>query len=128
MLSTVGICTWNRAALLEWTLTEMLLLRIPEPVTWELLVVNNNSTDETESVIARFAGKLPIRGIFEARQGQSHARNRLVAEAAGELILWTDDDVLVAPDWMEQYVEAARRWPDASHFGGTADPLFEISP
>lgn len=125
---TVGICTWNRARHLDRTLEEMLKLRIPAGVSWELLVVNNNSTDDTDAVLAAYEDKLPLRRLFESRQGKSHACNLLVQEATGELLLWTDDDVLVSADWMEQYVAAARRWPEAMFFGGTIDPNYEVSP
>lgn len=73
---TVAICTWNRAALLDWTLARMRELRIPDGVEWELLIVNNNCTDQTDAVIARHAGVLPIRRIFEVNPGLSNARNR----------------------------------------------------
>jgi glycosyltransferase involved in cell wall biosynthesis len=125
---TVAICTWNRAKLLDQTLTQMRNLRIPEGLSWELLVVNNNCTDETDTVIARHDSVLPLRRILEIKQGLSHARNRAVAEAQGELLLWTDDDVLVDPDWLTAYVDAARRHPDAAVFGGPIDPWFERPP
>ena len=58
---TVAICTWNRADLLDRTLAQMHRLWIPEGVTWELLVVNNNCTDHTDEVINRHAAALPLR-------------------------------------------------------------------
>jgi glycosyltransferase involved in cell wall biosynthesis len=128
MIVTVAICTWNRADLLDRTLTEMHSLRNPPGVEWELLVVNNHCTDDTDEVIARHSDRLPIRRLFEERQGHSHARNCAVAAAAGELIIWTDDDVLVDPDWMGRYVESAGRWPEISFFGGPVYPWFEVDP
>jgi glycosyltransferase involved in cell wall biosynthesis len=125
---TVAICTWNRAALLDRTLTQLRELRIPAGTTWELLVVNNNSPDDTAAVLARHANRLPLRPLFEAQQGLSAARNRAVAEAQGDLVLWTDDDVLVDPDWLGEYVRAADRCPEAGYFGGTIDPWFEVAP
>jgi len=128
MLISVSICTWNRARLLDQTLTEMQALRIPTGVEWELLVVNNGCTDDTDGVIARHAPRLPIRRLFESMQGISNARNCAVAAANGELLLWTDDDVLVHQDWLSEYVSAAARWPEASFFGGPVEPWFEGSP
>lgn len=128
MRVTVGISTWNRANLLDKTLAEMLELRIPEGVSWELLVVNNNCTDETDAVISRYTNKLPLRRLFEPRPGKSHACNHLVAEATGDLVLWTDDDVLVAPEWLAAYCEAAALWPAATYFGGTIEPLYDQTP
>lgn len=127
MLVTVAICTWNRARLLESTLTRLRELRIPEGIDWELLIVNNNCTDDTDEVIARHAHTLPIRRLFESKQGIAHARNCASRAARGELLLWTDDDVLVDLNWLAEYVKAANDWPDAVFFGGTIDPWF-VSP
>lgn len=125
---TVAICTWNRSALLEQTLERMTQLVVPAGCQWELLVVNNNSTDTTESVIARFKSRLPIRGLFEPQPGLSNARNRAVSEAVGDYLLFTDDDVLVNPDWLVAYDAAFRAHPDAAQFGGPVDPWFEGTP
>ncbi|MDR3637810.1 MAG: glycosyltransferase [Isosphaeraceae bacterium] len=128
MIVTVTVSTWNRASYLDSTLTGMRNLHVPEGIDWELLVVNNNCTDGTDEVIARHARGLPLRRLFEADQGLSNARNLAVAEARGDLILFTDDDVVVDSGWMAAYVEAARNWPEADYFGGTIDPLFEAEP
>jgi glucosyl-dolichyl phosphate glucuronosyltransferase len=125
---TVAICTWNRAKLLDQTLTQMRNLRIPEGITWELLVVNNNCTDGTDAVLDRHADVLPLRRLLERKQGLCNARNCAVAAATGELLLWTDDDVLVDPGWLAAYVRASREWPDAAVFGGQIDPWFETPP
>jgi GT2 family glycosyltransferase len=128
MQISVVICTWNRAAWLHRTLTEMHRLRVPPGVDWELLVVNNNCDDDTDEVLARHAAALPLRRLFEHRQGLSHARNTAIQAARGELILWTDDDVLVDAGWLTAYVDAARRWPAAAYFGGLIKPLYEAPP
>jgi glucosyl-dolichyl phosphate glucuronosyltransferase len=128
MRITVVICTWNRAELLDQTLGAMHGLEVPAGVDWELLVVNNNCTDQTDAVIARHTDHLPLRRLFEPTPGKSHACNLAIAEATGELILWTDDDVLVDPSWLAAYAAAARRYPDAGFFGGKIAPWFEGSP
>ena len=128
MLITVAICTWNRASLLAQTLTAMTELRVPEGTTWELIVVDNNSTDDTPATISGFAGRLPIRRVFEPTPGHCNARNRAIAEAAGEYLIWTDDDVLVEPSWLEAYVEGFRRHPSAAFFGGVINPWFPNDP
>lgn len=125
---TVAVCTWNRAQSLGRTLHGLRALRIPPGLTWEVLVVNNNCTDATDSVIAAFAGPLPIRGLHEPRQGLSHARNRAVAEARGDYILWTDDDAVPEPGWLSAYADAFRTWPEAAVFGGPIMPDFEDGP
>ena len=125
---TVAICTWNRHALLRQTLEQMTALVIPDDVTWELIVVNNNSTDATDAVLAEFAHRLPLRRVFEPTPGKSHALNRAAREAAGDYILWTDDDALVDPMWIAEYVKAFRRWPECGLFGGHVAPWFDGTP
>ncbi len=124
----IAICTWNRAELLDKTLANLRNLVIPHDVDWEVLVVNNNCTDATDEVLARHARRLPLRRLFESQPGVSHARNLASANARGDLLLWTDDDVLVDRHWLERYVEAAQSDPSAAFFGGPVEPWFESSP
>jgi glycosyltransferase involved in cell wall biosynthesis len=125
---TVAICTWNRCELLRKTLEQMTNLAVPPGVRWELLVVNNNSTDQTEAVTAGFSSRLPLRYLVEPTPGKSNACNLAVHEARGDYILWTDDDVLVSPDWLAAYSRAFIRWPDAAVFGGRILPWFAGTP
>jgi glycosyltransferase involved in cell wall biosynthesis len=125
---SVLICTHNRAALLDRTLAGLAGLRVPDGVALEVVVVDNRSTDDTPAVIERHADRLPIVHVHEPELGLSYARNTAVARATGELLLWTDDDVMVSPDWLSAFVEAARRWPDAAFFGGPIAPDFEGTP
>jgi glycosyltransferase involved in cell wall biosynthesis len=73
-------------------------------------------------------GRLPIRELVEPLQGKSYALNRAVSEAKGEYIIWTDDDALVEPQWLEAYTVGFARWPGAAMFGGPIDPWFEGLP
>ena len=82
---TVALCTWNRSALLERTLSSMVRLRIPTGLDWELLVVDNGSTDETRAVLDRFRSELPLRTVSEPQAGVAHARARGLAEARGDV-------------------------------------------
>jgi glycosyltransferase involved in cell wall biosynthesis len=125
---TVAICTWNRAKLLDQTLDRMRSLVLPAGVMWELLVVDNNCTDETPGVVANYESSLPVRRIIEPKQGHSNARNCAIDQAAGEYLIWTDDDVLVEPDWLASYAAAFCRWPDTAYFGGRIEPWFEAHP
>jgi glycosyltransferase involved in cell wall biosynthesis len=125
---SVVICTWNRAGLLDQTLTRMRELRVPTGLTWELVVVNNNCTDDTDAVAARHRDHLPLRLVHETTPGLSNARNRGLAEARGELVLWTDDDVRVDPGWLAAAAEGMVRHPDAAGFGGPIAPWFPVEP
>ena len=54
--------------------------------------------------------------------------NCAMAAARGELVIWTDDDVLVDSGWIEAYDAAVKQYPEAAFFGGTVDPLYEVEP
>jgi glycosyltransferase involved in cell wall biosynthesis len=124
---TVVICTWNRAELLDQTLTQMHQLRIPSGMEWELIVVNNDCSDHTDRVIASHAVHLPIVRVFEGKPGQGHARNAGLRAARGEYLLWTDDDVLVDPSWVEATLNAFETF-GADLIYGKAEPWWEVPP
>lgn len=126
--ASVVICTWNRARLLDRTLSGMRALRIPEGLRWELLVVNNNCTDDTDSVVASHASALPIRCLHQPAPGKVNAVHKGISEARGSLLVWADDDVLPSEGWLEAYVAARQRWPEAGLFGGPITPDFETAP
>jgi glycosyltransferase involved in cell wall biosynthesis len=100
---TVVICTYNRSSSLATTLTSVAATVIPESAEWEVLVVDNNSTDETREVSGDFCRRYPrrFRYLFEPQQGLSHARNAGIREARGEIIAFTDDDVVVEATWLQ---------------------------
>ncbi len=124
---TVALCTRNRAGSLARTLERMRCLRLPADLPWEMLVVDNGSSDGTDAVL-RGSGTLPLRTLREPEPGLSRARNRALAEAAAPLILWTDDDVDLDAGWLEAYLGATGRHPEAAFFGGPIHPLFEAPP
>ena len=127
MIITVAICTWNRSALLRQTLERMTGL-VPPRATWRLLVVNNACTDDTDSVIADFRSALPLERIWQPVAGHSNARNAAVDAADGDYLVWTDDDVLVDPEWLRAYEAAFSEHGDGSFFGGPVRPWFEGTP
>lgn len=125
---SVLLCTWNNSQRLAVTLDAIAQCDIPEGVRWELVVVNNNSTDSTEVVIKQFKGRLPIRYVHESKQGLSNARNAGLAVASGEWVLFTDDDVRPYPGWIAAYVQAIERHPVGYYFGGPLESEFEAHP
>jgi GT2 family glycosyltransferase len=99
---SVVLPTFNRAGSLGLTLAAFDAQVVPPEVTWELLVIDNNSNDGTRSVVADFFRASRVRGryIFAGEQGVSHARNAGVAHSVGDVVAFTDDDVDPAPDWI----------------------------
>jgi GT2 family glycosyltransferase len=123
---TVAVITYNRSRQLRQALAGMLRQDYPAD-RWELLVIDNNSTDDTRDVIASFVTTMPApRRIVETRQGLDHGRNRAIEEAKGDLIVLVDDDILVEPDWLAQLIapfssESAHR---IGVVGGEVVPVF----
>jgi glycosyltransferase involved in cell wall biosynthesis len=125
MKVTICICTWNRSISLKRTLDSLVAMRKPVSIDWEVLIVNNNSNDDTDIVVDSFARRLPVRRVFESAQALSNARNAGVRAARGDYILWTDDDVIVGSDWLAAYCAAFDQTPSAAIFGGAVHPYFE---
>ncbi len=102
MRLSVVICTWNRAESLQKTLESIEDSRLPKGTDWEVLIVDNNSTDATSAVCQSFLQRNPerYRYLLEKRQGKSFALNTAVENTRGDIIAFTDDDVLVGADWL----------------------------
>jgi glucosyl-dolichyl phosphate glucuronosyltransferase len=124
MKLTVAICTWNRADLLETTLESLSQLSPNDRGEWELVLVDNNSTDRTTEVCRRYEDKLPLRYSVESVQGHAASRNRAISLARGDWILWTDDDVIVRPNWLGGYRRAIGRFPETAFLGGPVELKF----
>lgn len=99
---SVVVCTHNRAYYLANTLASLSAQSLPEMVGWEVLVLDNNSTDKTREIAEDFCRAFPgrFRYLFEGRQGKSHAMNRGIREARGDVIAFTDDDVTLEANWL----------------------------
>lgn len=100
---TVILCTYNRCRSLQTTLDSVSASQMPDSVDWNVLVVDNNSNDDTRAVVHEYMRKLPGRFhyLFEARQGKSYALNSGIREARGEILAFLDDDVTVEPTWLQ---------------------------
>jgi glycosyltransferase involved in cell wall biosynthesis len=126
MRVTVAIPTYNRSALLRQTLEGIARQDLPAD-RFETLVIDNNSSDDTARVVAGLATSVPgLRYLREAKQGLDHARNRAIAEAKGDIILFADDDILVEPDWIAQMIAPFIAHPGAKigAVGGEVIPVF----
>lgn len=103
MLISIVICTYNRCESLKDTLESLTNQNNDKSFDYEIIVVDNNSKDNTKYVVERFRYFLnsKLKYIFEARQGKSYALNSGLNEANGEIIVFTDDDVIASPSWLK---------------------------
>jgi glucosyl-dolichyl phosphate glucuronosyltransferase len=129
MKISVVVSTYNRSEYLRKMLTSLRKVVIPDHLSWEFILVDNNSADDTrfvfEEVEKHYESK--IRYVFEEKRGISHARNRGIKEASGEIIAFTDDDVIVDRYWIQNIEKAFKDYDDVACVGGKILPIWEIS-
>lgn len=107
---SVIVCSWNRCQDLAEALESIAHSVLPDTVQWEILILDNNSTDQTRSMAQEFCrGHAPrFLYFFEPKQGKSHALNSGLRHARGEVIAFTDDDVVVERDWLDNLTAPIR--------------------
>ena len=123
MKISIVIPTHNRAETLRNAMDSV--LRLQGEAEFEFVIVDNNSSDSTEDVVRAAAADLPVRYVKEGRQGLSHARNRALVEYRGQVLLFTDDDVVLDPHWLRAYADAFDTHAHAAYFGGRILPLWD---
>jgi glycosyltransferase involved in cell wall biosynthesis len=126
---TVILCTYNRCESLSLALASVALSVIPESVKWEVLVVDNNSNDQTRDVVRDFSNRYEsrFRYLHEARQGKSYALNTGIREARGDVLAFMDDDVTVGPSWLRT-LTAPLEGKDWAGVGGRILPAEDFVP
>ena len=104
MRITVILCTYNRCQSLAKAMESVAASVVPESVDWEVLVVDNNSSDQTREIVEGFCNRFPyrFRYLHELKQGKSNALNSGIRAAKGNLLAFMDDDVLVEPTWLKR--------------------------
>ena len=126
MISVI-ICTYNREKFLYDALKHVAANNFPTE-SYEIVLVNNNSTDNTAQECERFSRDYPavnFRYFIEVNQGLSHARNRGIIESSGNVLVFLDDDSFVKPDYLANLQDNLMNHPEAMAFGGKITPLFE---
>jgi glycosyltransferase involved in cell wall biosynthesis len=123
MKFSIVLATYNRAAELSKTLASLASLRVED--SWEVVVVDNNSSDDTRVRVLEAARSFPVQlhYLLETTQGRSAALNAGIALAQGEIIAITDDDVRVDPHWLTK-AAAALGDLDCDYLGGKALPIW----
>jgi len=119
----VVVCTWNRASQLSATLDSLTQLIVPYDRQLRIIIVNNNSTDDTAAVVAKFGNhkffqRHKFLSLFEQQQGHTYSRNAATMRLEADLVMWTDDDVVVDSFWLQKMVECADLHPQTTFFGG----------
>jgi glucosyl-dolichyl phosphate glucuronosyltransferase len=124
---SVLVVTHNRAPLLRKTLDA--LARMTCRLGWEVLVVDNNSTDETRAVVEATAATFPVslRYVFEGQPGKYWALNTGITAARGRYLAATDDDAYPEPDWLDRALDGFERF-GCDFVGGPAFPVWEVTP
>jgi glycosyltransferase involved in cell wall biosynthesis len=127
MKFSIVIATYNRADMLKDTLDS--LSRLQPGTPWEVVVVDNNSPDHTKQIVEAAAPgyPVPLRYVFEREQGRSAALNCGFKVASGDIVVTTDDDVRVAPDWLNR-IEAGLDALKCDYVGGRVVPIWESEP
>ncbi|NMB37410.1 MAG: glycosyltransferase family 2 protein [Bacteroidales bacterium] len=126
MISVI-ICTYNRDKYIYGVLQSIALNDYPKS-KYEIVLVNNNSTDNTEAEVARFASDYPdvtLRTFVETNQGLSYARNRGIKESGGNILIYVDDDATVNKEYLSGYAAFFEANPDISAAGGPIIPDYE---
>lgn len=100
---TVILCTYNRCEDLANALRSIAASQVSTSVEWNVLVIDNNSTDGTRDVVEAVCGEYPGRFtyLFEPQQGKTYALNTGIRAAQGDILVFTDDDVIVEPTWLQ---------------------------
>jgi glycosyltransferase involved in cell wall biosynthesis len=127
---SVIICTYNREKYLLPLLESLIGEAYPREA-YEIVLVNNHSTDGTENVCRQFSASHPdvhFHYVEEAQQGLSYARNRAIAESAGPLLVYVDDDATVFSGYLQAYVRFFQTHPNVLAAGGPIVPHYEAQP
>ncbi len=128
---SVILCCHNSARRLPETLTHLAAQRVEQGLPWEVVVVDNASSDATSDV-ARATwpseAPAPLRVVYEPKPGLSNARRRGVDQARYEIISFVDDDNWVCPDWVQLVVDTMDQHPEVGACGGLIEPVYEVTP
>jgi glucosyl-dolichyl phosphate glucuronosyltransferase len=127
----IVICTYNNAVLLDRVLNTIASQQVSPNYKWSVIVVDNNCTDETSTIVDRYieAKIIPnLCRIVEKKQGLTHARICGVKNSTREWIAFVDDDCLLAENWVEQAIKFTSSHPNCGAFGGKVILDWEIAP
>ena len=123
MKVSIILATFNRNDLLTQTLQGLVDMDTAG-LDWEVILADNAGNDETARIAESFTASLPLKYIVEKAPGKNNALNSALKYANGDLLIFTDDDVIPDPDWAKSLLAAADRWNMADLFGGRILPKY----
>ncbi|MCX7797073.1 MAG: glycosyltransferase [Melioribacter sp.] len=124
---SVIVCTYNREKYLPLALNSLINQTVDKDI-YEVIIVNNNSTDNTEAIAQEFIEtnkELNVKYVIEFQKGLSAARNRGIKESDGEIIIFIDDDAEVTPNYIEEAIKFFEEYPKVDAMGGKIIPKYE---
>jgi len=126
---SVVVCTYNRAALLREALRSLFAQKA-EGVSYEIVVIDNNSADDTPGAVKSLETEspVPLRYFRESRQGNAYARNTGVEQAHGSIVAFLDDDCIADENWVATIKAAFDRDPELAFVGGRVLPVWGSDP
>jgi glycosyltransferase involved in cell wall biosynthesis len=127
IMISVIFSSYNGGSDLKRMLDSLIRSKSP-PGGWEVIAVDNASTDGTGDVMRSYEGRLPITVLYEPVKGKNRALNRALSRAHGDFHVFTDDDVLVCEDWLTRWRETADAHPEYELFAGLTRALFPAQP
>lgn len=123
------VCCYNSAGVIIPTIKALTSQRIPPGIMYEVILVDNNCTDNTvqlaENIWKKENLSYPLRIVKESQPGLIYARKSGIFSAANDILLFVDDDNILEPDWVERLMDMYSRWPNVGAIGGFIEPLFE---
>lgn len=127
---TVAIPTFNGASRFPAVLDRLREQQGLEDIPWEVMVIDNNSTDETKQVVESYQANFPcpLRYCFEEKQGAGYARKLAIREAKSELVGFLDDDNIPELNWIQTAIEFAEKHPHVGAIGSQIHGDFDIDP
>ncbi|MFD2228560.1 glycosyltransferase [Alkalimarinus sediminis] len=124
---SVIFATCNRDDILKNTLDSFTHLATRN-FAWEVIVVDNAVRQQTKTLVNSYKDMLPITYLTEATPGKNNALIKALPSAQGDLLVFTDDDIIAHPDWLEELWSGAERYPAYDMFGGTIKPHYPDHP
>ena len=129
---TVAIPTYNGARRIPQVLDKLRSQTDADQISWEVIVVDNNSTDNTAEVVKQYQqnwlSNVPLRYCFEPQQGAAFARKRAIEESVSSLVGFLDDDTIPRLDWVAAAYKFAQEHPKAGAYGSQIHGVYEVEP